>query len=265
MRGGAPLRAAISPDPQMAPRLLVAVRDQGIRRALETALRSSVFTVRATTEPAAAEVLLQSFSPEILLVDTRDVVPEPSTLVESAHERADVFLIAYGADVGARAAALRSIADDATGPEMQADEFTARCEALLRRPRRRAERFNPLSSSEISLGPLSVDFGRREIRVSGKRVSATRLEFDLFAQLCRRPHEVCTRPQLIAAVWDPGWVGDTHVVDVHLSNLRRKLHREHPDLEFIRTVRGVGFRISDDLLTVAASQLAELHPLVLPA
>ena len=97
------------------------------------------------------------------------------------------------------------------------------------------------------------------------RSGATRLEFDLFAQLCRRPHEVCTRAQLIAAVWDPGWVGDTHVVDVHLSNLRRKLNQAHPNTEFIRTVRGVGFRISDDLLSVAASELAELHPLVLPA
>jgi two-component system OmpR family response regulator len=265
MRGGAPLRAATIPDPQLAPRVLIAVRDQGVRRILETALRPSVFTVRATTEPAAAEVLLQSFSPEILLVDTRDVVPDPTSLVEAAHNRADVFLIAYGADIVARSSALRSLADDATGPEMHADEFAARCEALLRRPRRRAERWNPLSSSEITLGPLSVDFGRREIRVDSKRVSATRLEFDLFAQLCRRPHEVCTRPQLIAAVWDPGWVGDTHVVDVHLSNLRRKLSREQPELEFIRTVRGVGFRISDDLLSVAASQLAELHPLVLPA
>ncbi len=241
------------------------MRDQNDRRNLETALRASVFTVRATTDIAAAEVLLQSFSPEVVVVDQRDAIPEPSSLVDSVQRRGDVFLVVYGTDVAARATALRQIADDATGPEMTADEFAARCEALLRRPRRRAERWNPLSSSEISLGPLSVDFGRREIRVDDERIPATRLEFDLFAQLCRRPHEVCTRAQLIAAVWDPGWVGDTHVVDVHLSNLRRKLHQVQPDVEFIRTVRGVGFRVSDDLLSVAASQLAELHPLVLPA
>src|SRR5690606_36895499 len=142
---------AVSPDPQMAPRMLVAVRDQGVRKALETALRPSVFTVRATTEPAAAEVLLQSFNPEVVMVEAHDVVPETSAFVEAAHERSDVFLIVYSEDIGARAAALRNLADEATGPEMQADEFTARCEALLRRPRRRAERWNPLSSSEISL------------------------------------------------------------------------------------------------------------------
>ena len=265
IRGGAPLRAATSPDPNLAPRVLVAVRDQGDRRILETALRGSVFTVRATTDSAAAEVLAQSFSPEIVVVDLRDAVPEPSALVESVERRGEVFLIVYGAGSAARAAALRQVADDAIGPDMSPDEFSARCEALLRRPKRRAERWNPLSSSEISLGPLAVDFGRREIRVDDQRVAATRLEFDLFAQLCRRPHEVCSRAQLIAAVWDPGWVGDTHVVDVHLSNLRRKLNLAHPDVEFIRTVRGVGFRISDDLLSVAADELADLHPLVLPA
>lgn len=265
LRGGAPLRAATPPDPNLAPRVLVAVRDQTDRHNLETALRASVFTVRATTDITAAEVLLQSFNPEVVIVDQRDALPEASSLVEGVQRRGDVYLVVFGSDPVLRATALRQVADDATGPEMLADEFTARCEALLRRPRRRAERWNPLSSSEISLGPLSVDFGRREIRVDGTRVAATRLEFDLFAQLCRRPHEVCTRAQLIATVWDPGWVGDTHVVDVHLSNLRRKLSKVHPDIEFIRTVRGVGFRVSDDLLSVAASQLAELHPLVLPA
>jgi len=49
-------------------------------------------------------------------------------------------------------------------------------------------------------------------------------------------------------VWGPNWVGDTHVVDVHLSNLRRKLQQRGPELRFIHTVRGVGFRLSTDLL-----------------
>jgi two-component system OmpR family response regulator len=48
-------------------------------------------------------------------------------------------------------------------------------------------------------------------------------------------------------------VGDTHVVDVHLSNLRRKLQRHAPDLRFIHTVRGVGFRLSTDLLRTAST------------
>ena len=56
-------------------------------------------------------------------------------------------------------------------------------------------------------------------------------------------------------MWGPNWVGDTHVVDVHLSNLRRKLQKLAPELRFIHTVRGVGFRLSTDLLrTVTEDQ-----------
>ena len=59
-------------------------------------------------------------------------------------------------------------------------------------------------------------------------------------------------PELLEEVWGPNWVGDTHVVDVHLSNLRRKLQQRAPELRFIHTVRGVGFRLSNDLLRTVA-------------
>jgi two-component system OmpR family response regulator len=62
---------------------------------------------------------------------------------------------------------------------------------------------------------------------------------------------VCSRSELLEEVWGPNWVGDTHVVDVHLSNLRRKLQQQAPELRFIHTVRGVGFRLSNDLLRAA--------------
>ena len=57
------------------------------------------------------------------------------------------------------------------------------------------------------------------------------------------------------AVWGPTWVGDTHVVDAHLSNLRRKLDKVANEMRVIHTVRGVGFRISNELLD-AAEELA---------
>jgi DNA-binding response OmpR family regulator len=61
---------------------------------------------------------------------------------------------------------------------------------------------------------------------------------------------VSSRADLLEAVWGPNWVGDTHVVDVHLSNLRRKLDAAAPELRVIHTVRGVGFRLGNDILDV---------------
>jgi two-component system OmpR family response regulator len=137
-----------------------------------------------------------------------------------------------------------------------AEELTARCHALLRRPRQMRARVDSPLASVISLGPLSIDLGRREVRVDEEEVATTRIEFSLLEQLCRRPTEVCTREDLLDAVWGPTWVGDNHVVDVHLSNLRRKLDKAAPDVKIIHTVRGVGFRLANDV----TDQLEISHP-----
>ncbi len=97
-------------------------------------------------------------------------------------------------------------------------------------------------------GPLQIDLGRRQAQVNGFNAPLTRIEFDLLAHLCQRPRDVSTRLELLRSIWGENWVGDDHVVDVHLSNLRRKLHHFAPETSFIATVRGVGFRLSDELL-----------------
>ncbi|WP_415839477.1 winged helix-turn-helix domain-containing protein [Nocardioides zeicaulis] len=78
----------------------------------------------------------------------------------------------------------------------------------------------------------------------GQEVDLTRTEFDLLAHLISNPGVVVGREELLKAVWATDFVPDsTHVVDVHLANLRRKLRkRAVVDHEWIRTIRGVGFR-----------------------
>ena len=85
--------------------------------------------------------------------------------------------------------------------------------------------------------------------MNGQIADLTRIEFDLLATLCSRPRLVFTRTQLLETVWGPNWYGDTHVVDVHMSNLRRKLSLTDPATRFIHTVRGVGFRLADEIAT----------------
>jgi two-component system OmpR family response regulator len=142
---------------------------------------------------------------------------------------------------------LLSGADDAVSVPISAEELAARCHALLRRPRQMQSRVESNVTSTLVLGPLTIDLGRREVRVDDEEVATTRIEFSLLEQLCRRPTEVCTREDLLDAVWGPKWVGDNHVVDVHLSNLRRKLDKAAPEVKVIHTVRGVGFRLANDV------------------
>ena len=73
----------------------------------------------------------------------------------------------------------------------------------------------------------------------------TTLEFDLLATLIREPGVVHTRQQLLDRVWGMDYVGDEHVVDVHLANLRRKLGDDPSRPSFVETVRGVGYRFKE--------------------
>lgn len=247
----------MEPDAQLAPRVLLAVGDALLRRIAAAALRSRGFSVSATTEESAAIVLAQSFSPDVVMIDLELPSPNGGSLFDHIRNITDAYMVGItGADADAmRIRALRSGADDVISVPLNTEELAARCHALLRRPRQLHTRWDPLQASVITMGPLSVDVGRKEIRVHGIEVPATRIEFALFEQLCRHPAEVCARSQLLEDVWGPHWVGDTHVVDVHLSNLRRKLQQQAPELRFIHTVRGVGFRLSNDLLDHHAAAL----------
>lgn len=240
----------MEPDAQLAPRVLLAVGDALLRRVAAGGLRSRGFSVSATTEVSAALTLARSFSPDVIMVDLELTSPEGGSLFDTMRNLTESYIVGIapaGAD-GMRIRALRAGADDAVSVPVNADELSARCQALMRRPRNLRARWDPMAASLINIGPMTVDVGRKELRVRGYDVPVTRIEFALFEQLCRRPAEVCARVQLLEEVWGPNWVGDTHVVDVHLSNLRRKLQRHAPELRFIHTVRGVGFRLSNDLL-----------------
>ena len=195
-------------------------------------------------------MLAESFNPDVILVDLEMPAPHGGSVFDIVRSKSEAYLIGIApaeADT-VRIRALRAGADDVVSVPVSPEELAARCQALLRRPRNLHTRWDPMAASVIALGLLSVDVGRKEIQVHGQDVPVTRIEFALFEQLCRHPAEVRSRIQLLEEVWGPNWVGDTHVVDVHLSNLRRKLQRLAPDLRFIHTVRGVGFRLSTDLL-----------------
>ncbi|MBI1758875.1 MAG: response regulator transcription factor [Actinobacteria bacterium] len=135
-------------------------------------------------------------------------------------------------------------ADDYLTKPFSPRELVARVHAMLRRPRVGPGPAGP-ATAPLRCGPLEVDVVGREVRLAGRPVELTRTEFDVLATLAGRPRVAFTRRQLIHAVWGETWVGDEHLVDVHIGHLRHKLGDDAATPRFIRTVRGVGYRMGE--------------------
>ena len=142
-----------------------------------------------------------------------------------------VLMLTARSDEMDRIVGLSVGADDYLVKPFSPRELVARVKALLRRPR---------AAGVLSTGDLVVDPARRTATVRGRAVTLTATEFDVLALLARDPGVVVGRADLLAGVWGPGFVGDDHLVDVHVANLRRKIGEG-----FIETVRGVGYKLAD--------------------
>ena len=121
-------------------------------------------------------------------------------------------------------------------------ELVARARAMLRRPRGDGG-----VAPVREFGALRIDPGAREVTVDGSPIDLTRTEFNLLDLLSASPRVVVSRETLVQNLWGGEWFSDDHVLDVHMSSLRRKLGDDPKAPRFLHTVRGVGYRFVGEL------------------
>jgi len=134
--------------------------------------------------------------------------------------------------------ALRAGADGYLTRPVSARELAARVDALMRRPRSG----RPLGGT-LEFGDLGVMVGARRVTLRGDDVELTRIEFEVLRRVALAGGDAVTRRALFADVWGPDVDHDDHLLDVHVSNLRRKIESDPRRPSRLRTIRGVGFRL----------------------
>jgi DNA-binding response OmpR family regulator len=159
-----------------------------------------------------------------------------------------VMLTALG-DVPDRVRGLESGADDYVPKPFSSHELAARIRSLLRRRGWSAEN----GPRRVTAGDLVVDLDRRTVHVGERSVDLTAREFDVLAYLTERSPAVVRREDLMRAVWDEHWFGSTETLDVHMSQLRRKIEDDPRLPRFLHTVRGVGYQVRDARSAAAPS------------
>lgn len=226
-------------------RALVVEDDADIRELIALTLTSQGFEVSSAADGREAVELARRDDPDVVTLDLGLPGFDGIEACRRIREFSDAYIVMVTArnEEVDRLIGLETGADDFLGKPFSPRELKARVNAMFRRPRRGAAVEGEPGSEVLRHGPLAVDVdGRRALR-DGEELALTRTEFDLLTELMRTPSRVWSREALLRSVWGNEWVNDTHLVEVHIGNLRRKLDDGTGEGRLIRTVRGVGYRM----------------------
>jgi two-component system response regulator RegX3 len=225
-------------------RILVVEDEQAIADAVTYALEEAGYDVDSVGTGDLALDAARGRDYDLMILDL--MLPGTPGLEVCRTLRAEsdlpiVMLTAADAEAD-RVEGLDSGADDYMTKPFSVAELVSRVRALLRR--RLLDRVS--SSLARTVGELEVDLNRHTATVSGRPLQLTRSEFRLVALLSSEPGRVFSREELVRHLWQSDFVGDRRAIDVHISNLRRKLESDPRHPRRLLTVRGIGYKLVAD-------------------
>jgi two-component system, OmpR family, alkaline phosphatase synthesis response regulator PhoP len=226
--------------------VLVVDDEQRLRDLVRHYLEREGFSVVSAADGHAALDLARAHEPDVVVLDL--MLPGLDGLEVCRRLRgfsdAYVIMLTARSEEIDRVVGLEVGADDYVTKPFSPRELVARVRAMLRRPRG-GDRSAPAPAQTLRFGDLAIDQERRVVTRGVVELALTSTEWSLLVTLAAHPGRVWTRAALLEQVWGPNYFGDDHVVDVHIANLRKKLGDDPAAPRFIGTVRGVGYRFTE--------------------
>jgi two-component system, OmpR family, KDP operon response regulator KdpE len=221
-------------------RILVVDDEQQILRALRTSLKGAGYEVETADTAEGALSAAAMRPPEAVILDL--VLPDGSGMDVCRELRkwssAPVIVLSAVGDEREKVAALDAGADDYVTKPVGIDELLARLRASLRRA-------IPSGEPVLTVGGLEVDMEKREARVDGKPVRLTPHQFDLLRVFAKHEGKLLTHRMLLQEVWGPGYGTESNLLQVHVSQLRRKIEPNPARPRYLLTEPGAGYRLVD--------------------
>lgn len=222
-----------------SPRVLVVDDEAPMVELISKYVRTAGMEVAVARDGPSAVDAVRERRPDVIVLDVMLPGFDGFEVLRQVRTFSDAYVIMLTARAEEvdRIVGLSVGADDYLVKPFSPRELIARVKALLRRPRAAIA-----DVGHLELGEIVIDRPSRTVTLRGGTVALTAIEFDLLLTLAQEPGVVFDRGRLLDRVWGMDYVGEEHVVDVHLGNLRRKLGEHATRATFIETVRGAGYR-----------------------
>ena len=224
-------------------KILIVEDDNKIARFVELELRHEGYETETASDGRTG--LAKALEPETDLVLLDIMLPELSGMEVCRRIRQEssvpIIMLTAKGDVTDKVAGLDIGANDYMTKPFAIEELLARIRVALKQRKTTEKK----EVTTLTYGKLSVDLATRQVDFDGELLTLTKKEFDLLAFLLKNKNRAVNREELLSAVWDYDYAGDTNVVDVYVRYLRQKVE-ERIGIRFIETVRGVGYMIKDE-------------------
>jgi two-component system alkaline phosphatase synthesis response regulator PhoP len=226
--------------------ILVIDDEESILKVVEAYLKGDGNTVHLARDGASGLAAFRRHNPDIVILDI--MLPEMDGMEVLQHIRREsnvyVLMLTAKSEEFDRVMGLTVGADDYLTKPFSPRELAARVKAILRRGRNTAQDERQI----LTFKHLKIDIARHEVERDGEPIELTLLEFNLLATLATYAGMVLSREQLLERVWGYDFYGEMRVVDVHIGHIRQKLEIDPTNPQFIETVRGVGYKFTDEPL-----------------
>ncbi len=234
----------------MASHILVAEDQADIRELIVLNLRQAGYGVTAVPDGRAALAAEAAQPADLLVLDLMMPLLDGLEVCKALRARGRptpiLMLTAKSTELD-RVLGLELGADDYLTKPFSMAELLARVKALLRRAEllRAAASAPAAAAAVVRNGELEILPARREVRIGGRVLEFTALEFELLLHFAGHPGQVFSRAQLLDAVWGYSHEGYEHTVTTHINRLRAKVEADPMKPRFILTVRGAGYKMRD--------------------
>jgi DNA-binding response OmpR family regulator len=215
--------------------------DADLAAAVSRALQNAGFVVAVAGSGADAIRAIEAAPPDLIVLDLNLPDMDGIELCRDLHSkvRIPVIMLTARTDEGERVRGLEVGADDYVTKPFSVKELVARVRAVLRRTHGvEAAR----SRSLLRCGNIELDLTGHVASVDGRPVDLTRTEFLILKTLMQNPGTVVSRSALAEAAWGTD-IHDPHLLEVHMSNLRRKIEPDPRHPKHLITIRAVGYKI----------------------